>query len=81
MDGVKRISINSMPKWFLLLLNLLPLVFALTIKSSIDNDFYFLYPTGEYIVNNGFPTTDFLSMHSTMTIVVQYIFAIFFLRF
>lgn len=38
---------------------------------SLDNDFYFLYATGDYITKHGFPYSDMLSMHSSMKIVVQ----------
>lgn len=67
----KIISINDTPKWFKLIIALFPVFFIFIIKFRLDNDFYFIYPTGEYIVNNGFPTTDFLSMHSSMSIIVQ----------
>lgn len=50
---------------------LVPVITGLFHQNTIDNDFFFLYPTGEYIVNNGFPHTDFLSMHSSMNIIVQ----------
>ena len=71
MDEKNKISINSMPKWFKLAIALLPVALLLCLKYRLDNDFYFLYPTGKYIVENGFPTTDFLSMHSEMKIIVQ----------
>ncbi|MCR5737395.1 MAG: hypothetical protein K6G64_07080 [Eubacterium sp.] len=67
----KKININEMPKWFRVLLLLTPLIGILLIKTTLDNDFYFLYATGEYIVNHGFPHKDFLSMHSSMDIIVQ----------
>lgn len=72
MDNKKRISINDTPIFIKGILFLLPIISVLIlIKPRLDNDFYFLYPTGEYLINNGFPTTDFLSMHSTMNITVQ----------
>lgn len=49
----------------------LPLIISFFQLRIIDNDFYFLYATGEYIVKNGFPFTDMLSMHSSMKIIVQ----------
>ena len=70
----KRISINDMPKWFqagLMVLPVLGILILIMADKGLDNDFYFLYPTGEYIVKNGFPTTDILSMHSSMSIIVQ----------
>ena len=71
MQETKRLSINEAPKWFKAILLCLPLFGFFLISTQIYNDFYFLYPTGEYIVNHGFPTTDILSMHSTMDIIVQ----------
>lgn len=59
---------NWIIKWFFLLI---PVIMSLFVGSTIDGDFYFLYPTGEYIVNNGLPHTDILSMHSSMSIIVQ----------
>ena len=62
---------NKLPVWLKYILILFPFIVACFQFRSIDNDFWFLYPTGEYIVNNGFPHTDFLSMHSDMKLVVQ----------
>lgn len=50
---------------------LIPFIISFFQLRIIDNDFYFLYSTGEYIVKNGFPFTDMLSMHSSMKIIVQ----------
>ncbi len=71
MDNQAKININAMPKWFKMILALLPLAFILLINTELDSDFYFLYPTGEYIVNHGFPTHDILSMHGDMEVVIQ----------
>ena len=59
---------NYIIKWFFLLI---PVIMSFFVQNAIDGDFYFLYPTGEHIVNNGFPHTDILSMHSSMSIIVQ----------
>lgn len=64
-------NINNAPRWFKALLLFAPVLGLFLINAQLNNDFYFLYPTGEYIVHNGFPTTDFLSMHTSMSIVVQ----------
>lgn len=70
--NIKLVNINDIPKWFKAIFLLVPLAGLLLIGRSLDNDFYFLYTTGEYIVNSHtFPTADFLSMHSTMQIIVQ----------
>ena len=62
---------NKLPKWLKYIILLFPFVTACFQLRALDNDFYFLYPTGEYILKNGFPHTDFLSMHSDMKIVLQ----------
>ena len=71
MPSTKKININDMPKWFRLLLILAPIAGLILIPAQLDNDFYFIFTTGEYIVKHGFPTTDFLSMHTTMSIIPQ----------
>ncbi len=71
MDNIRKININEMPKGFKLFLAFLPVLGFFLIDMSLDNDFYFLYPTGQYIVENGFPVKDFLSMHINMNIIVQ----------
>lgn len=67
----KIININEIPKIAKIILALLPLLFIALIPNSLDSDFYFLYPTGEHIVKNGFPTYDFLTIHGDMKIIVQ----------
>lgn len=62
---------NKLPKWLKYIFLLFPFVIACFQLRTLDNDFYFLYPTGEYIMSHGFPHTDFLSMHSNMKIVLQ----------
>ncbi|MBE6817131.1 MAG: hypothetical protein E7520_05440 [Ruminococcaceae bacterium] len=71
MPEKKMVNINDMPKWFHAIMILAPIAGLLLITTQLDNDFYFIYKTGEYIVHHGFPTTDFLSMHSTMSIIPQ----------
>ncbi|MBQ9517048.1 MAG: hypothetical protein IJI47_03295 [Eubacterium sp.] len=71
MPDKKRLNVNDAPKWFKILLVLFPLVGIALVNVGFHNDLYFLYPTGEYIVNNGIPHSDILSMHSNMHIVVQ----------
>ncbi len=62
---------NKLPVWLKYFILSIPIVLACFQVHGLDNDFYFLYPTGEYIINNGFPHTDILSMHSSMKIMVQ----------
>ena len=71
MENKNVISINDAPKALRLFLILLPVIGVFLIGTEINNDFFFLYKTGEHILNDGFPTKDFLSMHTGMDIVVQ----------
>lgn len=71
MGNASKMKISEAPKSLKIALILLPIVGFLFIPRQLDNDFYFLYPTGEFIINNGFPVKDFLSMHGNMDIVVQ----------
>lgn len=68
--SLKKDFISS-GNWLVLVLVLLPVIVSFFQLRTLDNDFFFLYPTGKYIVNNGFPHTDMLSMHSNMKIIVQ----------
>lgn len=72
MKTTSYLNINKTPKAFKIFLILIPVAaIAVMLGAQVDNDFYFLYPTGEYILNNGFPTKDFLTWHSNMDIIVQ----------
>ena len=62
---------DKLPLWLKFVLLAIPVIIACIQVRILDNDFFFLYPTGEQIVKCGFPHTDFLSMHSDMKIVVQ----------
>ena len=66
-----KTNINNTPKLLKLLCIFAPLLGFFVISNTLDSDFYFIYKTGEYVVNNGFPTVDFLSMHSSMHIIAQ----------
>lgn len=72
-DRQSKLQTNTfkLPLWGKILILALPVIISFFQLRILDNDFYFLYPTGEYIVNNGFPHADFLSMHSSMNLVVQ----------
>lgn len=71
MESNGKTSINNAPKAFRMFLIFLPVIGIFLIKAIVNNDFYFIYPTGEYIINNGFPVKDILSMHTGMNIIVQ----------
>jgi hypothetical protein len=72
-DSQSNLPVNSikMPKWCKYLILALPVVISFFQVRVLDNDFFFLHATGEYIVNHGFPFTDMLSMHAAMKIIVQ----------
>ena len=67
----KKTNINNAPRWFKALMLLSVFVGSVLINTEIDADMFFMLPTGKYILENGFPVTDFLSMHSSMDIIVQ----------
>ena len=67
----KPLNSKKLPKWCKFLILALPVVISIFQVRSLDNDFFFLYSTGDYIVKHGFPYTDMLSMHSSMKIVAQ----------
>ena len=71
MKNDRYYSVNKMPVYCNALLLILMFSGCFFIKKSLDTDFYFLYSFGEYIVNNGFPVKDVLSMHGDMNIIVQ----------
>ena len=72
-ESQNNLQINSkrLPKWIKYLILLVPVIISFFQVRMLDNDFYFLHATGEYIVNHGIPYTDMLSLHSSMKIVVQ----------
>ncbi len=72
-DSQKSLDLNSnkLPGWCRLLLLSVPVIMSFCHVRFLDNDFFFLYSTGDYIVRRGFPFTDILSMHSSMKIVVH----------
>lgn len=67
----KPFNSKEMPLWCKILFLSLPVIISFFQIRTLDNDFFFLYKMGEYIVHRGFPYTDVLSMHSSMKIVVQ----------
>ena len=50
---------------------LLPVVMVLALRTQVDNDSWFVLAEGREIVENGVYTTDALSMHEDLKIVVQ----------
>lgn len=72
-ESQKSLQDNSknLPKWCKILILALPVFVSFFQVRVLDNDFFFLHATGEYIVNHGMPFTDMLSMHVSMKLVVQ----------
>lgn len=50
---------------------ILPLFFFFFIRINVFDDIYFLLSHGKYILNNGFPYKEILSMHSNYDFVMQ----------
>ena len=53
---------------FIYIIAFLPL---LLICKNVDNDFYFLYNYGDYVINNGFPTIEPFTIHENFDFVMQ----------
>lgn len=50
---------------------LLPLFFFLYVNFSKETDIWFLFSHGRYILNNGFPHLEFLTIHENLHFVMQ----------
>lgn len=50
---------------------LLPLFFFLYVKFSKETDIWFIFSHGRYILNNGFPHFEFLTIHENLHFVMQ----------
>lgn len=50
---------------------ILPLLFFLAINFSKETDIWFIFSHGRYILNNGFPHTEFLTIHQGLHFVMQ----------
>ena len=68
---MNKTDINKIPLKFKTVFSALFGLLVFLIPKELDTDFYFLYKSGEYICNNGFPVKDFLSWHENMDIIVQ----------
>lgn len=62
MNSKKKINI------LFAIISILPILFFV---KKIDNDFYFLYKYGEYVINYGFPHVEPFSMHEGLTFTMQ----------
>lgn len=70
-SSLKNIYHNSNKFIFLSFITSLIIYAFWVFNKGINNDFYFLYKTGENIIQNGFPVTDTFTMHSGLDITVQ----------
>lgn len=50
---------------------LIPIVYSFLNYFNSESDIWFLFSHGRYVLSNGFPHTDFLSMHSGLHFVMQ----------
>lgn len=64
MNKLKSIKIEHL----LYILMFVPILFFL---KSLNNDFYFLYKHGEFVIQNGFPTTEPFTVHYGSEFVMQ----------
>ena len=55
-------------QYYLFVLMILP---CFIFNKTLDDDGYFLLKHGEYIINNGFPTTEPFTMHQNLNFVMQ----------
>lgn len=55
-------------QYYLFVLMILP---CFIFNKTLDDDSYFLLKHGEYIINNGFPTTEPFTMHQNLNFVMQ----------
>ena len=58
-------------KYLCLLILVIPIILGFTYSMRKECDIWFLLSHGRYVLNNGFPHTDFLSMHSDFHFVMQ----------
>lgn len=58
-------------KYFSYLYFFIPLILILFINISRESDIWFLLAHGKYVLNNGFPVKEILSLHSDFSFVMQ----------
>ena len=68
-DKLKKVKIN---KWFLLIFMIsIPLLWWAFSNWQIDNDSYFLFNHGRYVLENGLPTIEPFTMHENLKFIMQ----------
>lgn len=55
--------------WYLYLF--IPIFIGFITRMDRENDIFFLLKYGEHVLNSGFPTVDFLSMHQNFSFIMQ----------
>ncbi len=60
-----------LPKELCLMLLLIPIVCCFCLNCYLNNDSWFLFNHGRYILENGFPTIDPFTMHENFSFVMQ----------
>lgn len=71
MKIVNKIKNYHPNKYIWYLLFFIPIFVGVITRMDKENDIFFLLRYGEQILNFGFPTTDFLSMHQDFSFVMQ----------
>lgn len=68
---IKNIFTKPQSKYIYFLFFFIPIIYYLFGYQNLDNDFYFLYPTGKYTVSHGFPSTLLFTIHKGYNFIVQ----------
>lgn len=58
-------------KWEAFCFFIIPFLVGLLTSSGFDGDIWFLLNYGRYILNHGFPTVDFFTIHEGLHLVIQ----------
>ncbi len=62
---------KKLNQYYCYLLLFIPLFYSFTLSFKTECDIWFLFSHGRYVLENGFPHMDFLSMHQGMSFVMQ----------
>ncbi|MFQ8643288.1 MAG: hypothetical protein ACLR92_03290, partial [Bacilli bacterium] len=60
-----------LPKGLCLMLLLIPIVYCFCANCYLNNDSWFLFNYGSYVLENGFPTIEPFTMHENFSFVMQ----------
>lgn len=70
-NKIKDFFIKPKPKYLYYFFFFIPIVLFLVTGFELDNDFYFLYSTGKYIIEHGFPNTLIFTIHKDFSFIAQ----------